>query len=78
MTELRVGGVYRHEKTGTRYRLLAVGKHVTSLTEYVVYEALYDNPVSQYWVREKESFIGEAKSPDGTYHPRFVLEEPKS
>lgn len=74
MTELKVGAVYVHVKTGTRYRLLALGKHVKTLQEYVVYESLYDNPVSKIWIREKESFIGEAKSPDGTFHPRFQIE----
>ncbi len=75
MTPLKIGGVYRHVKTDTRYRLIAVGKDVENLAEFVVYEALYDNPVSHTWIRPKESFIGEAKSPDGTFHPRFVLEE---
>jgi hypothetical protein len=74
MTPLVVGGIYRHEKTGTRYRVLAVGKHVKTLEEFVVYEALYDNPVSKIWIRSKESFIGEAKTPEGTFHPRFALE----
>ena len=78
MMPLIVGAVYRHVKTGTHYRLLVVGKHVKTLAEYVVYEALYDNPVSKVWIREKESFLGEAKSPEGTLHPRFALEEEKS
>ncbi len=72
---LVVGAVYRHVKTNTRYRLVAVGKHVKTLEEFVMYEALYDNPVSKMWVRSKESFLGEAKSPEGTLHPRFVREE---
>lgn len=75
MTELRVGAVYVHVKTNTRYRVLAVGRHVKTLDELVVYEALYDNPVSKVWVRSKDSFLGEAKSPDGSFHPRFTLEE---
>ena len=75
MTKLVLGGVYRHVKTNTTYRLLAVGKDVENLTEYVVYEALYDNPVSKVWIREKESFVGDAKSPEGTFHPRFELIE---
>ncbi len=75
MTPLIIGGIYRHVKTDTRYRLLVLGRNVETLEEYVVYEALYDNEVSKVWIRAKESFIGEAKSPDGTFHPRFVLEE---
>ena len=73
--ELKVGGVYRHVKTNTLYRLLAVGKHVKTLEEFVVYEAMYDNPVSKVWIRSKESFLGEAKSPEDTFHPRFTLEK---
>ncbi len=74
MLELKVGAVYRHVKTDTRYRLVAVGKHTETLEEFVVYEALYDNTVSKTWVRPKDEFVGEAQSPDGSFHPRFVLE----
>lgn len=73
MTPIHIGKVYTHVKTGTKYRVLAVAKDVEDLREFVVYEALYDNPVSKVWIREKDSFTGEAKSPDGTFHPRFVL-----
>jgi hypothetical protein len=75
--ELRVGSTYVHLKTGTRYRLLAVGKHVKTLEEFVVYESLYDNPVGSVWIRSKESFLGEAKSSDGSFHPRFEIEVDK-
>jgi hypothetical protein len=75
MTPIHIGKIYKHVKTDTKYRVLAVGKDVEDLKEYVVYEALYDNPVSKVWIREKESFVGEAKSPDGTFHPRFSLVE---
>jgi hypothetical protein len=74
MMPLIVGKIYVHLKTGTRYRLLAVGKHVKTLEEFVVYEALYDNPVSKVWIRSKESFLGEAKTPEGGTHPRFSIE----
>ncbi len=67
------GAIYEHVKTGTKYRLLAVAKETKELGEYVVYEALYDNPVSKYWIRTKEEFIGTAVRPDGTPHPRFRL-----
>lgn len=74
MMPLRIGGVYRHVKTNTTYRLIAVGKHVETLEELVVYEALYENTVSKFWVRSKAEFLGEAQSPDGSFHPRFVYE----
>ncbi len=75
MTPITIGALYKHVKSGTIYKVLAVGKDVKNLEEFVVYEAQYDNPVSKIWIRPKESFIGEAKSPDGTFHPRFVLVE---
>jgi hypothetical protein len=71
MTPLHVGGVYLHVKTGHTYRLLAVAKDSENLNDLVVYEALYPNSVSKVWVRALEHFIGEAKTPEGTMHPRF-------
>ena len=71
MMHLVPGEIYEHVKTGGQYRLIGVGKHTNDLGEFVVYEALHENPVSKLWVRPLEEFIGEAKSPDGTFHPRF-------
>jgi hypothetical protein len=75
MMPLIPGAVYRHVKTGTLYRLIAVGKHVETLEDLVVYEALYENTVAKIWVRPRGEFLGEAQSPDGSFHPRFTLEE---
>ena len=70
---LKIGSIYEHVKTGKHYKLLSVAKDVHDLEEMVVYEALFENNVSKIWVRTKEEFLGEAKSPDGTFHPRFKL-----
>ena len=72
MMLLKIGATYEHVKTGKRYKLIAVGKEVHDLTEFVVYESLYDNNVSKYWVRSKEEFVGEAVGNDGSFHPRFI------
>ena len=72
---LKIGSTYQHVKTGKKYKLLSVGKDVHDLREFVVYEALYPNDVSKIWIRSKEEFLGEAKSPDGSFHPRFKLVE---
>jgi len=72
---LKIGAVYEHIKTGKKYKLTALAKDSKTLEELVVYEALYDNLVSKVWVRSKESFLGEAISPDGTMHPRFRIVE---
>jgi hypothetical protein len=68
---LEIGATYEHVKTGKRYKLLQIGKDSHTLEDFVVYEALYENKVSKTWIRSKEEFLGKAKSPDGTTHPRF-------
>ncbi|MCH8889381.1 DUF1653 domain-containing protein [Patescibacteria group bacterium] len=72
---LKIGAVYEHIKTGKHYKLIALAKDSHDLSERVVYEALYENSVSKYWVRSKEEFVGEAVSNDGSFHPRFCLIE---
>ena len=71
MTPIHIGGVYEHVKTGHKYRVLSVGKDSETLEDLVVYEALYENKVSKVWVRPLVSFTGDAKTPEGTMHPRF-------
>lgn len=44
-------GIYQHYKKGNKYRVHSVAKHSETLEEFVVYEALYDNPDGKYWVR---------------------------
>ena len=48
-------GKYRYYK-GNFYNVIAVAKHSETLKEFVVYEALYDNKVSKFWVRPIELF----------------------
>lgn len=72
---LKVGAVYEHVKTGKQYKLLMLAKDEKTLEDLVVYEALYENNVGKIWVRTKEAFLGEAQSPDGSFHPRFRLVE---
>jgi hypothetical protein len=49
-------GIYQHYKKGNRYRVHFVAKHSETLEEFVVYEALYDNPDGKYWVRPSKMF----------------------
>ena len=72
---LKIGATYEHVKTGKHYKIIALAKDSHDLSECVVYEALYENSVSKYWIRSKEEFLGEAQSPDGSFHPRFKLVE---
>ncbi len=65
-------GIYKHSKKGTEYKVHFVAKHSETLEDMVVYEALYDNEMSKYWVRPASMFedIVEVK---GEKVPRFVF-----
>ena len=62
-------GRYKHYK-GREYQVIGTAKHSETLEEFVVYEALYDNPESKLWVRPKEMFEEEVEV-DGKKIPRF-------
>jgi len=62
--------IWQHYK-GKQYRIIAVSRHTEDLTWYVVYETLYDNPVSRIWHRPLEMFL-ETIEIDGAVMPRFT------
>ena len=62
-------GKYKHFKGGL-YDVLYVAKHSETLEDMVVYEALYDNPVSKIWVRPLSMFIEKVEK-DGKLVDRF-------
>lgn len=62
-------GIYKHYK-GNKYLVLALAKHSETLDEMVVYVSLYQNPVSQVWVRPAKMF-GEKVEYNGKKVPRF-------
>lgn len=62
-------GIYRHYK-GKEYRVLGVAKHSETLEEVVIYEALYENTLSQLWVRPMSMFT-EVIMIKGKKVPRF-------
>jgi hypothetical protein len=62
-------GKYRHYK-GREYRVLSTAKHSETLEDLVVYEALYENEVSRFWVRPLEMFVGKVDV-DGKKVKRF-------
>lgn len=64
-------GIYKHSKTGNEYKVHFIVKHSETLEDMVVYEALYNNNLSKYWVRPLNIFeeIIEIK---GNKIPRFV------
>lgn len=64
-------GIYKHSKTGNEYKVHFIAKHSETLEDMVVYEALYTNEKSKFWIRPVKMFeeIVEIK---GKKVPRFV------
>ncbi len=69
INKVQPGDLYEHYK-GKQYRILNVSCNTEDLTWYVVYEALYDNDVSQIWHRPIDMFLGELEV-DGKVIQRF-------
>ena len=70
-------GKYKHSKTGNYYKVLGVAKNSETLEEFVIYEALYENPISKLWVRPVKIFL-EKVSINGRKVPRFFFLGSKS
>ena len=66
--ELKLG-IYRHYK-GKLYHVQYVAIHSETLEPLVVYECLYDNEISNHWVRPLKMFM-ETIQIDGVVKPRF-------
>lgn len=70
MSKPKIGAIYQHYK-GEKYRVIGIAKHSKTLEEFVIYEALYDNPKSKLWVRPVELFVGEVEW-EGKKVNRFI------
>jgi len=66
-------GHYRHYE-GKEYQVIGIAKHSETLEEFVVYEALYDNPKSKLWIRPLRMFVEEVEV-DGIKRPRFEFQD---
>jgi hypothetical protein len=67
--KIKINAIYKHYKGG-RYKIIGIAKHSETLEEFVVYEALYDNPESKLWIRPVEEFF-ESVMIDGKSVERF-------
>lgn len=63
-------GIYKHFKTGNEYRVIGVSKHSETLEDFVVYEALYENNKSKFWIRPLAMFTEDVEW-EGKKVPRF-------
>ncbi len=72
MTEVLIGGYYKHYKNKT-YKVLDIAKQSEDLSRLVVYETQYKNELAKVWARPEKMFL--EKMPDGV--DRFELLDPK-
>ena len=72
MSELVLGGIYRHYK-GKLYRVLYIARHSETEEQLVIYQALYGD--YGIWARPFAMFMENVQMPDGTWMPRFSLLE---
>ena len=62
-------GIYLHYK-GNKYRVIGTARDRDSLDSFIVYETLYDNPVSKLWLGRPEVFQDDVEV-DGKKVKRF-------
>jgi hypothetical protein len=62
-------GIYEHYK-GNQYEVIGTGLLEATEEPVVIYRALYDNPMSEYWVRTVADF-SEQVNVNGQTVPRF-------
>ncbi len=70
MSDLKLGGVYRHYK-GKNYRVIDLARHSETLDWYVIYQCLYENPEGKIWLRPLKMFQEEVNV-EGKMVPRFA------
>ncbi len=69
MSELKLGGIYRHYK-GKTYKVHELARHSETMEWMVVYECLYENEAAKIWVRPLSMFL-ENVVIEGKTVPRF-------
>ena len=69
-------GTYKHYKTGNFYKVHFVAKHSETLEDLVVYECLYENEKSKFWVRPLGMFLEQVNF-NGQMVPRFEFVKEK-
>ena len=63
-------GIYKHNKSGKKYRMIGIAKHSETLEDLVIYESLSENEVSKLWVRPLSMFEEKVEL-NGQKVPRF-------
>ena len=72
--EIKPGQIWKNNKRGGTYKIVALAKHSETLEDMVVYEAQYENELSKVWVRPLAMWQEEVET-NGEKKPRFQLIE---
>ena len=64
-------GIYKHSKSGNLINVLYIAKHSETLEDYVVYDHMGTNELSEIWVRPASMWEEEVEI-NGLKQPRFV------
>lgn len=72
--EPQIWQIYQHYKNKHHYKIIAIARHSETEEWMVVYEALYDNPHSQFYARPMELFVDEVEY-EWNKMPRFCFVE---
>lgn len=73
MEKIIVGGIYKHYKSKTNtYKVIGIAKNSEDLSDMVIYEAQYENPLAKLWARSINDFLGEV-TVDGKKVKRFEI-----
>ena len=73
MPQVEINAIYKHYKGGL-YRVIGIAKYSKTLEDLVIYEAIYDNPVSKLWARPVNMFTGKVVV-DGKEVERFTKQD---
>ena len=73
MPQVKINAIYKHYKGGL-YRVIGIAKYRETMEDLVIYEALYDNPVSKLWARPISAFTEKVVA-DGKEMERFVKQD---
>lgn len=65
-------GIWRHSKSGDEMKVLFIAKHSETLEDYIVYDHMGTNQLSDMWVRPVSMWEEEVEI-DGQKVPRFVF-----
>ena len=76
MDKVLVNGYYEHYRNHKYYKVVCIATHKSSLKDYVVYQAQYNDPEYgdlKVWIRDIDDFLEIVTDDLGNKTPKFVM-----